>query len=56
MSHAASPSEFLKDGTHNGPRIATAKGHDIIDCFACGFRHVLPLPDPASLEREYREN
>jgi 2-polyprenyl-3-methyl-5-hydroxy-6-metoxy-1,4-benzoquinol methylase len=56
MSHAASPSEFLQDGGHNGPRIATAKGHDIIDCFACGFRHVLPLPDPASLEREYREN
>jgi SAM-dependent methyltransferase len=55
MSHAASPSEFLKDGIHNGPRIAAAKGHDIIDCFACGFRHVLPLPDPASLEQEYRE-
>ncbi len=55
MSHAASPSEFLRDGPHNGPRIAEAKGHDIIDCFTCGFRHVLPLPDPASLEREYRE-
>jgi SAM-dependent methyltransferase len=55
MSHAVSPSEFLKDGIHNGPRIAAAKGHDIIDCFACGFRHVLPLPDPASLEQEYRE-
>ena len=55
MSHAASPSEFLQDGPHNGPRIAEAKGHDIIDCFVCGFRHVLPLPDPASLEREYRE-
>ncbi len=56
MSHAASPSEFLRDGHHNGPRIAHAKGHDIIDCFACGFRHVLPLPDPASLEQAYREN
>ena len=56
MSHAASPSEFLRDGPHNGPRIAEAKGHDIIDCFTCGFRHVLPLPDPESLEREYREN
>ena len=56
MSHAASPSEFLRDGPHNGPRIANAKNYDIIDCFTCGFRHVLPLPDPASLEREYREN
>jgi SAM-dependent methyltransferase len=55
MSHAASPSEFLRDGAHNGPRIAHAKNHDIIDCFACGFRHVLPLPDAASLEQEYRE-
>jgi 2-polyprenyl-3-methyl-5-hydroxy-6-metoxy-1,4-benzoquinol methylase len=55
MSHAASPSEFLQDGPHNGPLIARASGHDIIDCFTCGFRHVLPLPDPASLEREYRE-
>jgi SAM-dependent methyltransferase len=55
MRHAASPSEFLQDGPHNGPRVAQAKGHNIIDCFACGFRHVLPLPDPASLEQEYRE-
>lgn len=56
MSHAASPSEFLQDGPHSGPRITTVDGHDIIDCFTCGFRHVLPLPDPAALEREYREN
>ena len=56
MSHAASPSEFLQDGRHNGPRIAHQGAHDIIDCFTCGFRHALPLPDPAALEREYREN
>jgi 2-polyprenyl-3-methyl-5-hydroxy-6-metoxy-1,4-benzoquinol methylase len=63
MSHAASPSEFLQDGKHNGPRIAhvaakdgDAHGHDIIDCFACGFRHALPLPDAVALERAYREN
>jgi SAM-dependent methyltransferase len=56
MGHAASVSEFLQDGKHNGPRITHAKGHDIIECFECGFKHVLPLPDPAALEREYREN
>lgn len=56
MSHAASPSEFLQDGRHNGPRIAQAKSHDIIECFECGFKHALPLPDPDVLEREYREN
>jgi 2-polyprenyl-3-methyl-5-hydroxy-6-metoxy-1,4-benzoquinol methylase len=55
MSHAATPSEFLQDGSHNGPLIAQAKGYNIVDCFTCGFRHVLPLPDPASLELEYRE-
>lgn len=55
-SRASSPSEFLQDGRHNGPRIASAKGHDIIDCFACGFRHALPLPDAARLEQEYRQN
>ena len=22
----------------------------------CGFKHALPLPDPATLEREYRDN
>jgi SAM-dependent methyltransferase len=55
-SHATKPVQFLQDGQHNGPRIAAAKGHDIIDCFACGFRHALPLPDSASLEQEYRQN
>ncbi len=56
MGHAASASQFLQDGRHNGPRIARAQNHDIIDCFDCGFKHALPLPDPAALEREYREN
>jgi 2-polyprenyl-3-methyl-5-hydroxy-6-metoxy-1,4-benzoquinol methylase len=56
MSHAASPSEFLQDGRHNGPRICRSGTHDIIECFACGFKHALPLPDAADLERAYREN
>lgn len=42
--------------THRGPRLANANGHDIIACGACGFAHAVPLPDPATLEREYREN
>ncbi|MBI3676316.1 MAG: class I SAM-dependent methyltransferase [Proteobacteria bacterium] len=41
--------------THEGPRIARAKGYDIIHCRMCGFRHVVPLPDPQALERAYRE-
>src|SRR3569833_2511893 len=48
--------EILRDGAHQGARIAHANSHDIIDCVSCGFKHALPLPDPAALEREYREN
>jgi SAM-dependent methyltransferase len=55
MSHAAAP-ELVTHSSHRGPRIAHAKGHDIIDCECCGFKHVLPLPDPAGLAREYAEN
>jgi SAM-dependent methyltransferase len=55
MSHAA-PAEFCRDGRHNGPRIGHAKDHDIIECFACGFKHALPLPDAAALEQQYRRD
>src|ERR1700744_144901 len=41
---------------HDGPRIAHAKGHDIIECRHCGFKHAMPLPDAAALAREYAEN
>jgi SAM-dependent methyltransferase len=49
MTHAASVSEFLQDGSHNGPRIAHGADSDIIECFDCGFRHVLPLPELVEL-------
>lgn len=42
--------------THQGPRVAAANGYDIISCEMCGFRHAVPLPEPAALEQEYREN
>ncbi len=35
---------------HEGRRVAQVKGYDIIQCDLCGYRHVLPLPDPAELE------
>jgi SAM-dependent methyltransferase len=41
---------------HSGPRLAHVKGHDIVDCGICGFRHAVPLPEPAALEHAYREN
>jgi len=40
---------------HSGTLVTKAKGHDVVDCFLCGFRHVMPLPDAAALERAYRE-
>lgn len=61
MKHQASwpcrpvEAQFLRDGRHNGPRITAAGDHDIIDCFECGFRHALPLPDAAALEQQYRQ-
>lgn len=40
---------------HEGPCVARKNGYDIIHCEMCGFRHAVPLPSPAELEREYRE-
>src|SRR5262249_55718045 len=40
---------------HSGALVTRAKGHDVVECALCGFRHVMPLPDPAELERAYRE-
>ena len=40
---------------HEGPCVARKDGFDIIHCEMCGFRHAVPLPNPADLEREYRE-
>jgi 2-polyprenyl-3-methyl-5-hydroxy-6-metoxy-1,4-benzoquinol methylase len=40
---------------HDGPLLTRAKGYDVIACAVCGFRHVVPLPDPGELERAYRE-
>lgn len=54
MGAATVETEIAWQG-HEGARIAHAKGHDILDCRACGFRHAVPLPDPAAMEREYRE-
>ena len=40
---------------HEGPCVARKNRYDIIHCEMCGFRHAVPLPKPADLEREYRE-
>lgn len=54
MSHAIAP-DFIQDGEHHGLRLARRDRHDIVECKACGFRHALPLPDAAHLEKIYRD-
>ncbi len=40
---------------HEGRRVARVKGYDIIACDLCGFRHVLPLPEPEEYEAACRK-
>jgi 2-polyprenyl-3-methyl-5-hydroxy-6-metoxy-1,4-benzoquinol methylase len=40
---------------HDGPLITRVQDYDVIACDICGFRHVIPLPEPQSLERACRE-
>ena len=40
---------------HDGPLMTRVHDYDVIACQCCGFRHVIPLPEPASLEKAYRE-
>jgi 2-polyprenyl-3-methyl-5-hydroxy-6-metoxy-1,4-benzoquinol methylase len=42
-------------GDHDGSLVTRAKGFDVIACAICGFRHVIPLPEAAELERTYRD-
>lgn len=40
---------------HEGALITRERGYDIVACSLCGFRHVVPLPNPAAMMREYRD-
>ncbi|HEY0302174.1 MAG TPA: class I SAM-dependent methyltransferase [Rhizomicrobium sp.] len=40
---------------HEGPCLGRRNGFDVIHCALCGFRHAVPLPAAADLEREYRD-
>jgi SAM-dependent methyltransferase len=41
---------------HEGPVVAREHDVDVIACRRCGFRHVDPLPDPATIDRLYTED
>ncbi len=43
--------------THRGPHlVADAGGGGVVDCVACGFAHLDPLPDPDTLRATYRRH
>src|ERR1700733_12388226 len=41
------------DAAHGGPVIVSVDGHDVIDCRACGFRHIDPLFSDEDLRKFY---
>ncbi|WP_225071656.1 class I SAM-dependent methyltransferase [Desulfuromonas sp. CSMB_57] len=47
-------SEHRQWQQHLGLLIDTKDGFDIIDCSACGFRHIVPIPTDEELENIYR--
>jgi len=40
---------------HHGPVVATVDGFDVIDCAACGFRHIDPLLTNEQLRKFYKD-
>jgi SAM-dependent methyltransferase len=40
---------------HDGPLVTRVHDYNVIACEVCGFRHVIPLPEPQTLERTYRD-
>lgn len=40
---------------HTGMIIDQADGYDVLECETCGFRHIMPIPDPAQLKKVYEE-
>jgi 2-polyprenyl-3-methyl-5-hydroxy-6-metoxy-1,4-benzoquinol methylase len=39
---------------HAGVALDTVNGFTVIDCDACRFKHIVPIPTPAELEHVYR--
>ena len=39
---------------HRGAVVAQAGGFDVVECEACRFRHLVPIPTPAELAQAAR--
>jgi SAM-dependent methyltransferase len=44
---------LVKTSPHYGAVVVTVEGYDVIDCEACGFRHIDPLFSEAQLKKFY---
>lgn len=44
---------LVETAAHYGPTVVTVDGYDVIDCKACGFRHIDPLFDEDELKKFY---
>ncbi len=42
--------------THQGSVLDSVNGFEVINCDACGFKHVVPIPTPQELEAVYRHD
>ncbi|MBN2374039.1 class I SAM-dependent methyltransferase [bacterium] len=40
--------------THKGLLLDSVNGYDVIECEGCGFKHIVPIPNPEELESTYR--
>lgn len=49
------PTTAMDSPSHHGPVRDQANGYDIIDCEACGFRHIWPIPGAEEINRIYSE-
>lgn len=45
----------MVDSYHSGDVLDSGNGYDVIDCVACGYKHVNPLPEIEESESLYRD-
>lgn len=43
-------------GKHKGSILDSVDGFDVIECVACGYKHIVPVPSKEELESVYRED
>lgn len=55
MNADVKPGERLTQAGHTGRVVDHANGFHVIECEPCGFKHILPIPDAADLQKVYEE-